>query len=321
MTYEVLIQNKYRQVFEVSNLVTTANYTTNRTGSPGKLTMTIVEDGMLSFSEGSSVRFSVDGTVIFFGFVFSKSVDRWGVIEVTCYDQTRYLKANASFVFNGAQAGDVITQIATQFGLKVGVLQDTGYVIPSLIKEDKSCLDIISYAVELTTLNTGKIFVFYDDAGKLSLKSAESMKVPVVIGDKNLLTNYNYKTDIDKDTYNQIKLVRPNTETGKADTYIYKDSDTISEWGLLQQYKTVDENLNPAQITQQAQTMLKYYNRVLKNATIETLGVVGVRAGSMIMLNIPDLGDISDNKFVLLDKVTHTFENETHTMELTTRAL
>ena len=34
---------------------------------------------------------------------------------------------------------------------------DTGYLIPTLIKEDKSCLDIISAAIQETLLATGNV--------------------------------------------------------------------------------------------------------------------------------------------------------------------
>ena len=68
-------------IFEVSNSTTTVSYSTERTGSPGKLTFTVIKAGELSFTEGDVVRFSVDGTLVFYGWVFTKSKDRWGEIE------------------------------------------------------------------------------------------------------------------------------------------------------------------------------------------------------------------------------------------------
>ena len=63
------------------------------------------------------------------------------------------------------------------------------------------------------------------------------MKSDYIIGEKSLMTNYSYNTSIDSQTYNSIKLVRPNKETGKSDVFIRKDSDTIARWGLLQLYQ------------------------------------------------------------------------------------
>ena len=127
-------------IFEVSNSTTTVSYSTERTGSPGKLTFTVIKAGELSFTEGDVVRFSVDGTLVFYGWVFTKSKDRWGVIEVTCYDRIRYLKANASYAFYNQTAAQIIAQIAADLQLDTSALADTGYAIPSLIETDQSCL-------------------------------------------------------------------------------------------------------------------------------------------------------------------------------------
>lgn len=322
MTYQLIIQSKSNgQAMNYAPSCTQVEYTTNRTGSAGKLTFTILEGNKAHFVEGDIVQFTAGNVKIFAGFVFSKSQDRFGVMNVIAYDQLRYLKANESYAFVAQSVPDIIRKIATDFELKVGTLQDTGYAIPTYIKENKQCFDIIGDAVQLTTYNTGKIFVFFDDNGQLALKEASTMMVTDVLGSKSLITNFDYTSDIDKDTYNKVKLVRPNEDTGRTDVYIWQDSDTIASWGVLQYYAQVDEEMNEAQISEQASTMLAYYNRVLRTLKIEALGVLGLRAGMMIMVNIPDLSDISISQFVLLEKVTHHWENHVHTMSLETRAL
>ena len=45
----------------------------DRKGSPGKLKFSVVKDSVLSFQEGDAVKLSVDGTDMFYGFVFTKS--------------------------------------------------------------------------------------------------------------------------------------------------------------------------------------------------------------------------------------------------------
>lgn len=149
-----------------------------------------------------------------------------------------------SYAFIGKTLGEIIQQIATDMQLQTGTLENTGYVIPMLTKEDTQCLDIIDYALGLTQYNTGKTYSLFDDFGKISLREAGSMLSAEIIGNRSLLTDYTFKSDIDSDTYNQIKLVRPNKETGQGDVYIFNDSSTISKWGLLQKYEKVDENLN-----------------------------------------------------------------------------
>lgn len=322
MTTELLICNKQTgQIWECSNSVTTVSWDTERTGAPGKLTFTIIKSGDLSFLEGDIVRFSVDGQLQFYGWVFTKSKDRWGVIEVTCYDRLRYLKCNASYAFYAQTVGNIIQQIAGDLQLDVGTISDTGYAIPSLVEEDQSCLDIIESAVQQTLLNTGNIYVFYDDGNGLALQQPKDMISNVVIGDQSILTNYTYQTDIDSQTYNSVKLARPNEETGRADVVIAEDSANIARWGLLQLYQKVDGDVNTAQMQAQAESTLEYYNRRLRTLKIESLGVPGLRAGMMVLMNVAELGDISLDQYVLLEKVSHTWENGTHTMEFETMAI
>ncbi len=321
MTYELLIATHAGPIYNVANNVQSVTYTTNRTGEPGKLEFTLNKAGGISFFEGDVVCFSVDGTLVFYGWIFTKSKDRWDVIEVTCYDRVRYLKASASYAFYGQTAGEIIRKIAADFQLDVSGIEDTGYKIPSLIEEEQTCLDIIEEAVQQTLLNTGKIYVFFDDGKGLSLKEAGNMIDKTVIGDKSLLTDYTYKTDIDEQTYNSVKLARPNEETGRADVFVAQDSNTIAQWGLLQLYQTVDGDVNDAQVIAQAQATLKYYNQRMRTLSVTSLGVAGLRAGQMVLMKVEGLGDINLDQFVLLEKVTHTFENGSHTMDFDTLAI
>ena len=90
MTTELLLENKSTgKLWELSNSVTTVSWTTERTGTPGKLTFTVLKAGDLSYTEGDVVRFSVDGQLQFYGWVFTKVKNRWGEIETTCYDRLR----------------------------------------------------------------------------------------------------------------------------------------------------------------------------------------------------------------------------------------
>ena len=202
--------------------------------------------------------------------------------------------------------------------MAVGKLDDTGYPIPTLVMEEKSCLDIISTAIQKTLLATGKLYTFFDDAGALSLREAGAM---VAQGDGSLLLDYSYKTDIDEHTANCVKLARPNESTGRADVFQVMDGANIARWGLLQLYQTIDEALNDAQAAAQAQAMLAYYNRRWRTLKVSALGLPGLKAGQMLMMDVPALGDISLFGLVLLEKVTHTFEHDTHTMDFEVQEL
>ena len=106
----------------------------------------------------------------------------------------------------------------------------------------------------------------------------------------------------------QVKLLR-------------KDSDTIARWGLLQLYQKVDEAATDAQVKEQAKVSLEYYNRVLQQLKFTSLGVNSLRAGQLLLVNINDLDGDPFRKYVMLEKVSHTWENDLHTMELEAKAL
>lgn len=73
MKTELLIANKRSgKIWECSNCVTTCSWETNRTGSPGKFTFTLIKAGDIDFLEGDIVRFKVDGQLQFYGWVLQK---------------------------------------------------------------------------------------------------------------------------------------------------------------------------------------------------------------------------------------------------------
>ena len=84
----------------------------------------------------------------------------------------------------------------------------------------------------------------------------------------------------------------------------------------MQLYQKVDDNLNEAQIKAQAAATLEYYNRVLRSLKVSSLGAPGLHAGQMILVKVEGMGDTGVSQFVLLEKVTHRWENSVHTMEL-----
>ena len=294
-----------------------AQYDTSRMDSPGKFTFSLIENSGIDIEMGSQIQVKIDKTEFFKGYVFSAERSRNKKVKYTAYDQFRYLKAKASYTFVAMDLAGIITQIAGDFGLKVGTLANTGYKFPSLIKENESCMDIIYDALAETIIQTGKIYIIYDDFGKITLKEAKQHIYNRMIGDKSLLGEYTYKRSIDSDTYNVVKLARPNKDTGKADTFIYKDSDTIKDWGVLQYYETVDENLNNAQIEEMCKTYIKYYNRVWQSLKLKNIiGQPKVRAGWIIPVMIGDIDATNVQRYFLAEKVVHKFSGNSHTMEI-----
>lgn len=316
----LLIANKASgQIHDVTNTVVEATLTTQRKTSAGQLTFVWQKVGEeVSFFEGDVVRLEDEGQVVFYGWVFTKTKDRWNRFEVTCYDRLRYLKAKGSYAFYGQTAAEIVTAIAKDLQLDVGELPDTGYKIPSFIKTNQACIDIIQDALDQTLLNTGKVYVLYDNGSGLSLRASDEWISEYVIGDRSYMTNYAYKTDIDESTYNYIKLVQPDQQTGRTAAVVAEDSYNIGRWGLLQDYQTVNGTYNTAQLTAMAQQMLANNNRRKRSFAAEAIGVPGLRAGQLLRVVINNMGDIDLDQYVMLESVTHTYQNDLHTMSFDT---
>lgn len=286
-----------------------------RKGVPGKLTFKVLYDPAFPFEEGDPVRFSINGSNLFFGYIFVKKRSKDNLFDVTAYDQLRYLKNKDCYIYQNKTASDVVKMLADDFGLKTGELENTGFVIPMRSEKDKTLFDIIQTALDITMENTGKLFVLYDDFGKLTLKNTADMKLNLLI-DETSAENYDYITSIDGETYNQIKLTYDNTETGVRDVYLTKDSANINQWGLLQYHESIDEKVNGQA---KAEALLKLYNRKARNLSIkDAFGDARVRAGCFLPV-ILHFDDLKLQNYMLVEKVKHTFKDELHVMNLTLR--
>lgn len=301
---------------DYANVTEKVEITTERFDTPGKMTFTMLRKNIEDLTVGSVVNFKAGDTKMFKGYIFKREDTLDGKTSFTAYDQLRYLKANASYAFKKKELRRIIKKIAEDFELKTGTLEKTGYKFPTLIKENESCLDIIFDALEKCIIETGKIWSFYDDFGELTLREVAYLYTDKLIGDRSLLTDYTYTEDIDSETYNRVKLVKKNENTGRTDAYIFQDSDTIKKWGLLQYYDEVTEDMNKAQIKNLAKQYLKYYNRILKTIKITSIGIPELRAGMVVPIRIGDIKDVQAVTLLITEKVTHTFEGGDHTMEI-----
>ena len=284
-----------------------------RTGSPGKLTFTIVNSNdSIVFAEGDPVCFYYDNKPIFMGYVFTKKTNRDRNIEVTCYDQMRYLKNKFTYVFEKKTATQIINALCKDFNLAVGNMDDTKYVIPAVAEENKSALDIVLTVLEETLLNTGEQFVLYDDFGKLRVSNVANMKSTSLICE-DTAEDFDYKSSIDDETYNQIILYYKQNDQ-ITQMYTTNSPSTIKQWGTLRYFEEVK---NPSIGQNKANSLLKLYNRKTREFKITgAFGDITVRGGTLIPV-VMELGDISVKNFMLVEKVTHKFDNGNHTMDLT----
>lgn len=311
--YEILIQNGNNTYIPV--VEDGIQISTERTGSPGKLTFSCMADKVLEIEEGNAVVFRKNNKDLFYGFIFTLKRDKSNKVTITVYDQLRYLKNKETYVIENKKASDVLKTIANDFRLNIGDVRDTSYTIPSLVEDNQELFEIIKNALDEELKNTGKLFVLYDDCGKICLKNFEDMLVKILI-DEETGQNFDYTSTIDEETYNQIKLTYDNEETGKRDVYITRSGENINKWGLLQYTDTLKEGENGQA---KADALLKLYNA--KSKSLKVSGCAGdtrVRAGCCVVVRL-NLGDLKLDNIMLVEKCKHDFKEGLHTMDLTLR--
>lgn len=309
---EILLQADKIYQPVVQGDVTLEHY---RKGSPSKLVFNVVKDGVIKYPEGAPVSLRFNGKKMFHGFVFTKSRSDSTVIKTTAYDQLRYLKNQDTLSYTNKTYAELLKMIAKDYGLKMGTIEDTKYKIAHRI-EECTLMDVLQNASDETVLNTGRLYVLYDDFGKLCLRNIESMKLDLVV-DEETAQGYDYTSTIDDNVYNKIKIAVDNDQTGEREVYVLNDKSSQSKWGQLQYYEKLDGTANTAAIKEKAKVLLDYYNR--KNRTLKVKGVMGdirVRGGSSVAVML-DLGNIKLQNYMCVDYVKHTFSPGVHTMDLT----
>jgi hypothetical protein len=313
MKFELLVENN--GIVQMPLVTDGVTWTTDRKGTPGKLTFTVVKDEAANFTEGNPVRLTVDDGKVFYGFVFTKKRDKTQAITVTAYDQLRYLMNKDTYIYTNKTASDVIKMIAADFGLQVGTIEQTGFNIPSRVEDNTALVDMINNALDLELTNKKQMFVMYDDFGKITLKNIENMKIGLVI-DEETGENFDYTSTIDDQTYNKVKLSYENEETGKRDIYVVQHGGNINSWGVLQYFDTLKEGENGEA---KAAALLDLYNAKTRKLKItKAFGDVRVRAGSLVIVKLA-LGDINVQNYMLVEKCVHTFNESEHWMDLTLR--
>lgn len=312
MNVELLIQNGsnlYSPLVEEG-----IQWTTERAGSPSTLKFTVIKDQEISFQEGNAVRMRVDGNDVFDGFVFSKRRNKNHHIEVTAYDQMRYLKNKDTYQYENKTASQVIQMIANDFNLNLGEIAKTSYVIQTRNEDNQTLFDIIQNALDLELQHSGEMYCLYDDFGELTLKNIASMMLDILI-DADTAEDFDYKSSIDDQTYNQISLLYED-DAGVRKFHVERDTEKINEWGVLQYHEKIEKGENGQA---KAKALLNLYNKKTRTLKINNaFGDLRCRAGTMVIVKLY-LGDIDVSNYFLVEKAVHTFHNDQHLMSLNLR--
>ena len=297
-------------VKDIENIAGNITLTSCWKNGASKLEFTILPG--LAPVNGSYLTFS-PGADMFAGRVFAHRRTQDKRIQVTAYDQLRYLKAKDTVMRKQMSLTQFVDVIAANLQLRVSGLANSVIPLDDYLFDNQTYLDMAYQSISDNLMANGYYYCLYDRFGALALTDLLDMRLPLIVGEQSLGFKYEYEVSIDSDTYNQVKLAYDNKKTGKRDIYIARDGNNIGKWGVLQHFEKVTSGTD-AQLIDKANILLKLKNRETVTLTMSALGDVRVRGGSGVRVILNDCGI---DLWAIVDKAVHKWSNGIHTMDLT----
>lgn len=305
-----LIINKENEAWELKNTVESISLNTGMYDSPGKCEFTLLDT--TDYPRGSIVSLVIDEKKVFYGYVFTSSIDSKGRTNIVAYDQLRYLKNQDTIYYEGKTSGQILEDICKRNNLKCKIVDPSSWKVLPYLHDKKTMFEIIKHSLDEAFRMENKLYIIRDNFGVIEHIDVAKQKTNLQIGTNSLLTDFSYQKSIDDDTYNVIKLIRDNKETQKRDVWQSQDSDTIKKWGKLQFLYSVDEHANEEQIKELANNILKVKNRETRKLSLSAIGFYNLKAGDGIKVKIDDVID----EWFYLSSVSTSIKNNMATMDL-----
>ena len=261
---------------------------------------------------GRRVQCYKRGKRFFVGYIFDVQKDSNGSVTLEAHDSNVYLAKNKdSMKFSKKKASQIVKEICSKYGIAVGQIDDTGYVIPTLIFRQKTLFEMIHTALTETRKKTNKIYIVGNENGKLTLKERKTQTTALVISDGTNIFSATHSENME-DLRNSVKVTGKSGEDAKG--AIADDAKSIKEHGLMRETQHEGELLDNETIAV-AKALLTELNQTKKEMAVSCIGDTSAISGNSVYVYERMIG-LEGHYYVSAD--THTFTpNGLHTMELT----
>ncbi|WP_209446903.1 XkdQ/YqbQ family protein [Paenibacillus jamilae] len=279
----------------------------------------------LNIQKGAEIRFTSKNVELFRGMIFADKIDSKGQMTVTAYDENIFLtksKDTKKFVKKTATA--IIKALCSEFGIPVGTVADTGYIIPKLILRDKTLWEMMVTALTVSYHQTGRKYFIFSKGGKLQLSARKDVVAKINLETGLNIIDASFSSSIEE-MRTKVKVVgevkggkdAKGNETKQEISATAKNDKLIAKFGLMQHLENMSGDVTKSQIEQRAKELLKQLAVIADDSTLNCLGVDEVISGCAVYAYEPITG-IKGGYYVSAD--SHSWQGGSHTMNITITA-
>lgn len=301
----VLLKKSNGKTFNISKSIRNKRFEGNKTTASRSVSFDFLNTEDFKVELGDWVYLYMDNnTELYRGLVYSVDKNLKNLHTVYSYDLMIYLTKNKdSFTFEGQTASGILTQILKQFNLPIGEIVNTGYVIESLVVENRSLYSVMLTVLSETFKHTNVRYFLKASKGKIHLiKRKAHTHAYVVESGANLITATTRESLEGFATQVKIKEKFGNSFVGE--TEVAKNPELISKYGILQYYETALMDGNEGNLKSKANALLQQKSSLRPTLKIEVYGLEDVITGDCLLINVEKLGI---KKLFYVDKDVHTW--------------
>jgi len=257
-------------------------------------------------TNGDIVALKADGKNIFVGIVLDVDIDGRNPRGITCMDFAFYLNKNDAIIqYNNVAAHTAIKRLLDKFGIKYVI--DAMPVNITKIYKGQKVSEIIKDILEIVTTKTG---VKYRMEMRNDVLYIVKQKDLIVTANTKYIANPKRKLSI-QEMKNTILVVSDNENAVKISATA-EDKNSVKKFGRLQMVHQVkDEEIAASKHI--ANQLLKQYNKIFEENSVDLIGSNNVRAGRILKIVEPITGM---NGNYLIRNVSHKVSGGVHLMSL-----
>lgn len=318
---------------DFSDCVDLITITTEMGGMPGQAVFDLPA-GEDKLALGSVVQIKKGDVGLFYGYIFTVEANEGEFITVTAFDQIRYLRNQDTMVIGKKTAPDIFKSICNEFGLSIGEVASVSYNCAPVVHDGVALWDIIETAGRETMRKLSKSdgkgnlteygprLMVRDSFGSLDYVDIDSLDAVALIDDKHVISGFTFSNGIGPTTYNKIKIYKE-AESLRGLTIAESKEGIVGQddVGILQMTKKVGKETPDSILKSLADGMLAVYCRPERKLALECLGIVGLRAGDRVKIDLyatsvtDEAGDTELNEFFVAS-CSHSYQDNFHTMNV-----